>query len=71
MLNKIEIETLAVRFRVNCPNLQHVDTLEAMEKLGLAFMYGVYCGTPHRSKTKRRELRNRIAETLTQKAKAL
>jgi hypothetical protein len=68
-MRRIEIENLAVQFRVNCPNLHHVSVHEVMTQLGLGVMYGFYCGTPRHHRNKRRKLREQIAETLSQLAK--
>lgn len=63
-MSRSDITNLAVRFRVNDPNLAHYTVLEDMKKLGLAFLYGIYRGTPERNRKQLRYWRNKIAEAL-------
>jgi len=66
----IQLETLAVMFRTNDPNIGHVSTLDAMTDAGLAYMLGHYRGIPQFHKHKRRKLRECIARELDRKARA-
>ena len=59
---------LAVIFRCNYDDVNHVSTLELITRAGLAFSYGVMRGTPERYTRKRREMRERIADALEKKA---
>jgi hypothetical protein len=59
---------LAVIFRCNSSDANHVSTLELITQAGLAFSYGVYRGTPERHTQKRRQMRNEIADALERKA---
>lgn len=68
-MKSIDIKNLAVMFRTNDPNLGHASVLEAMSELGLAYMYGVYRGTPERYWKERKRLRDSIAMILSQKAR--
>ncbi len=68
-MTKTDIETLAVMFRVNDQNLGHVSVWDQMHEAGLAYLYGVYRGTPQRYVRKRHDMRIMIARALDQKAK--
>jgi len=59
---------LAVIFRCNSSDVNHVSTFELITQAGLAFTYGVYRGTPERYTHKRRQMRNEIADALERKA---
>ena len=63
-----DLHNLAVVFRANLGYLGHVSTLELITQAGLAFLYGVYRGTPERYTRKRRQMRNEIADALEKKA---
>ena len=70
-MNKNSLETLAVMFRVNDPNLGHVSTLDAMTAAGFAYLHGYFSGIPKRHNRKRRQMAENIAELLDRKAKTL
>lgn len=57
---------LAVMFRTNDPNLMHVDTWNAIAKIGggVAINYGLLCGTRPSYPNQREHFRNVIAELL-------
>lgn len=56
-------------FRTNDPNIYHVDTLNAMESLGLAFTLGALSGIPRNHKRKRAFMRASIVTMLENKLK--
>lgn len=62
---------LAVMFRTNDPNLGHCSTLDEMTDAGLAYVYGLFRGTPWNHKAKRRRIREEIAAELEKKADKL
>ncbi len=68
-MKTIDLETLAVLFRTNDPNLGHVSTLEAMTEAGFAYSFGLYRGIPDNHKRAKAAMRNTIAEALERKAK--
>lgn len=68
-MKAIELEQLAVMFRTNDPNLGHVSVLEQMNEAGLAYMYGVFRGTPKRYRKERQRLANAIANRLSEMAR--
>lgn len=70
-MKAIELETLAVMFRNNDPNLWHVSTFEVMQAAELLYYYGMLRGIPQRHTQRRRELREQIAYALEQKAKRM
>ena len=72
MKTQIEIETLAVRFRLNCPNLAHADTVECITSLGgyLPVLYGFWLAQ-RRFPREDRLRRNFIADQLDEIAKQL
>ena len=63
-----DLHNLAVIFRCNSSDINHVSTFELITQAGLAFSYGVMRGTPERYTRKRRQMRERIAEALEKKA---
>lgn len=63
-----DLETLAVMFRTNDPNLGHVSTLETMTNAGLAYTYGLYRGIPRNQRRRLRAMRETIATALERKA---
>lgn len=66
----MNLETLAVMFRVNDPNLAHVDVWNAMSEAGLAYTYGLFRAIPRHHRRKRQQMANSIADELSRKAKA-
>lgn len=69
-MSRLEYENLAIMFRRNDPNLGHVSILNAMNKAGLAYIYGVLRATPRHHKQKQAILRKAIAFALDDKARA-
>jgi hypothetical protein len=63
-----DLHNLAVIFRCNYDDVNHVSTFELITQAGLAYSYGVMRGTPERYTRKRRQMRERIAEALEKKA---
>lgn len=70
-MNAIELEQLAVMFRVSDPNLGHVDVLKVMTEAGLAYSYGYFRGIPLHHRQKRKQWANAIAGNLERKAKLI
>jgi len=63
-----DILNLAVMFRTNDPNLRHCSTLDAMNALGMGFLYGSWFSTPKAHKRVDRQKRDRIASLLEKEA---
>ena len=66
-----DLETLAVMFRCNSPNLAHGDTFDTITDAGLAYTYGLFRATPRHHRRKLRAMRETIANALDRKAKEL
>jgi hypothetical protein len=62
-ITRIEIQNLAVCFRINSSSLRHTETWDLIGSLGgaIAIHYGRWLEMPERNKTKRRELQNQLA----------
>lgn len=69
-MSATELHNLAVRFRVGCPNLCHVDTRDAIAGIGgeIAIHYGYYIGIAKRNVHKRYRIATKIADMLERKA---
>ena len=67
-MKRIELQNLAVRFRVNCRNLR--SEFDTIGNIGgaVAIHYGRFIEMPERNKWKRAEIRNQIADLLDKKA---
>ena len=63
------MRNLAVAFRCNYPNLRHVDTWNAIAKLGgpIAIWYGFWCAQPKRAHKKRQAIAAKIADMIEEK----
>jgi len=68
---KLQLEQLAVMFRTNDPNINHVSTLDLINQVNLGYPYGIYRGTPRRYTKIRQSHRECIAKLLTNKANLL
>jgi hypothetical protein len=67
-MKRIELQNLAVRFRVNCRNLR--SEFDAISSVGgaIAIHYGRWIEMPERNRWKRAQIRNQIADLLDKKA---